>query len=97
LTRRGSATRASLDDDDLTQGIARHAAQCVVAAIFEDEGDRVSEILATLFYRAALAVGAGTSGQYAMNHSPSRSMIAVNSLCIAGLRIRRIAESRDPT
>jgi hypothetical protein len=51
-------SHASLQDNRFSNGILGNTAQSVFSAIFKDQPNRFSEILATLFGRAALTVGA---------------------------------------
>lgn len=51
--------------------------------MLQNESHRVTEIRQALFTRLALAVGPGTSAQYAMYYASSLSIIAVNSFCMA--------------
>ena len=57
--------------------------EAILAAISENQGNCSSEALSSLLLVLPCPLAPGISGEYAMCHSPSRSKIAVNSLCMA--------------
>lgn len=56
------ASRASSDHDEFLAGVPRQGTQGFLSPVFENQGNRFTEVRQTFFTRSALAVGAGHFG-----------------------------------
>src|SRR5213076_863605 len=68
------------------------AAQCISATVAQDQSDSAARLVRAAAFVRPCPFAPGTSAQYATNHLPSRSIIAVTSFRMAPLyRARALA------